>query len=168
MKGFTQNILEEEKYCNQMISFAKIVYQNESVFYKTDVGSHELIVILRPKPKTLSDRGFLSSNQSNCNFTLSTELDERIINFLKEVEVVEKIIFQKTDDVLHVWTVIQQYDNEKQRKAVYEQERLLMKDLMTQEYRFDFYLIESDEVEEILSSGGILIFDRHVGYNGKN
>lgn len=166
MRGFTQNIDAEGDYSNQEVSFSKVVYQNESVFYKTDVGSCELSVILRPKPKTLAYKRIITSNQLNYNLTVSTELYERIISFLKVVEGVEKIIFQKTDDVLHIWTVVRQYDNEEKRKAIYKQESLLMKDLISREYRYDFYLIAPDEVEEILSSGGILIFDKQVGCNG--
>ena len=98
---------------------------------------------------------------SASSLTSSNELLETITNYLKRGEGVEKILFQKTDEVLRIWTVLSEYENEEKRISVYRQEKLLMKELAGRKYRFDFYIIEEDEVNEVLSSGAILIFNRY-------
>lgn len=103
---------------------------------------------------------FLDINSSPL-LTASNELLETIINYLKRVQKVEKIIFQKTDEILRIWSVLSEYENEENRKSVYHQEKLLMKELVSRKYQFDFYIIEKNKADEILSSGAILIFDRH-------
>ena len=103
---------------------------------------------------------FLAANSESVS-TSSNELLETIINYLKRVEGVEKILFQKTDEVLRIWSVLLEYENEGKRISVYHQEKFLMKELASRKYRFDFYIIEEDEVNEVLSSGAILIFNRY-------
>ena len=98
---------------------------------------------------------------SASSLTSSNELLETIINYLKRVAGVEKIIFQKTDEILRIWSVFSEYENEEKRISVYRQEKLLMKELVGRKYRFDFYIIEEDEVNDVLSSGAILIFNRY-------
>ena len=131
-----------------------VIYQDEVFYWKTDIAQHELIVILRPKR--------LSQAVSNQNFDLtsSNELFETIIDHLKAAQGVENILFQQKDEMLRIWTVLPEYEDEGKRKAVYQQEKLLMKELVGRKYRFDFYIIEHDEVDEVLSSGAISIFNK--------
>ena len=142
-------------------SLGHIIYQDEAVFFKTDVRQQERIIIVRPKNLNQRKLGGGAESNQNLDLTSSNELFETIINFLKAAEGVEKILCQKKDEVLRIWTVLAEYDKEEKRKAVYHQEKLLMRDLMSRKYRFDFYIIGEEEVGEIISSGPSLIFDRH-------
>lgn len=159
MKQNRQNIASIDT-SRKYIVFGPQVYIDEAVFLKTDIGTHELIIVLRPKnlsSKIIETEG--TSNQSP-DLTSSNELFETIINCLKGAGEIVKIFFQMKDEVLRIWTVLLDYENEKKRKAVYHQEKLLMKELRSRKYRFDFYIIEEDEAIEVLSSGAILIFDK--------
>ncbi len=160
MKQNRQNIASIDT-SRKDVAFGPQVYTDEAVFLKTDIGKHELIIVLRPKnlsQKIIETEG--ASNQSP-DLTFSNELFETIINYLKGAGEIVKIFFQMKDEVLRIWTVLPDYENEKKRKVVYHQEKLLMKELRSRKYRFDFYIIEEDEASEVLSCGAILIFDKY-------
>lgn len=133
------------------------VFLDECIYAKSDIGKYDLIIILKPKKfRTVIAKDSslaLTRNRSN-------ELFATIKHFLAQDEMVQSILFLKKDDLLHIWTVISGYDSEENRKTIYNRERELVNFLSRLDFHFDFYLIEAEEVEEILSLGAISIFKR--------
>ena len=131
------------------ISKSRIAF-DEALLSSTDPGSQELFIVI-----------LISKSSQDQDYTVSDELISCIRQHLSQSEYVEKILFVKEDGMLRIWTAVSFYSDEKCRRAVYRQELLLMNDLLSKRnLHFDFYLIEPHEVEEILSGGAALIYDK--------
>lgn len=160
MRGFSQNTDTKEVSTKINMSSQKAVFLDETFFYRSDIGKHEVIIIVRPKylVKGKVDGGSRSDFNSDC--VVSNELLETIVNCLRKAEGVKKILFKRMENVLRIWTVLSGYEEESKRAGIYKQESLLMQELISRKYRFDFFIIEPDEAEEIFSSGATLIFNK--------
>ena len=129
---------------------SRIAFFDQDLLSRTDSPLQELFIVIR-RSKSSQDQ----------DYTVSDELISCIRKHLSQSEYVEKILFVKEDAMLRIWTAVSSYSDEKCRRAVYHQELLLMDDLLSKRnLHFDFYLIEPQDVEEILSGGAALIFDR--------
>jgi hypothetical protein len=124
------------------------------VFYSyTDLGSHEKIVIIRPK-------NFNNLSGLKFEMTGSDVLVNQIVDCFKGLDTVKRVFFRKSGDTLHIWTALAEYNDESKRLLVYHQEKALMGMLANQKHHFDFCIINVEDSDEILSSGASLIFDR--------
>jgi len=140
------------------ISKTNQVFIDEYLFAKTDIGQYELIIILRPKNInriTQSQNSLLPIGQNYSN-----ELFSIIKHYLGQSDFVQKILILKKGDVFYIWTVISDYTSEECRKIIYKNELNLMNFLSKAKFHFDFYLIESEEVDEIISAGALVIYKR--------
>jgi methionine synthase I (cobalamin-dependent) len=144
---------------SKIMSLIRSVSSDEFFFLKTDMGSTQLVILSRPKRLLGQANSFGNRSNFNLNLNSSNELFDKIIEYLIKAGV-EAIVFEKIDDVLHIWSVIDNYDDESKRRNVYTQESLLMKNLKEQGYSFNFQLIRSENLEDVLSSGGILIYKK--------
>lgn len=134
------------------------VFLDECLYLKTDIGKHELLIIL--KPKRFRRISFTDSSELTVVRNHSNELFTIIKHYLAQERCVEQILFLKKDDIFHIWTVISNYDNEENRKLIYKKEVAVMNFLSKLNFHFDFYLIEADEVSEVLSSGAVVIYSK--------
>lgn len=134
------------------------IFLDEYIFAKTDIGKYELIIIL--KPKRLRKISFAGSSDLYIAQNHSNELFSIIKHYLAKEENVEKILFLKKDDIFHIWTVISGYNDEENRKKIYKREIELMSFFSRADFHFDFYLIDFDEIDEVLSLGAIIIYER--------
>lgn len=103
-----------------------------------------------------------TSKSDSAKCVNSQDLVFTIINYLSQEKCVNKVLLLKEKDLFHVWTVIDEYNNENNRKSVYRQECNLMKYMAKINLHFDFYLIESEEVKDTLSSGAVIVYERKV------
>lgn len=160
MNNSTQNTALEQTGTENDIAKTSEMFLDETLLYKTDIENYEVIIIIRPKE--LSKIKNRIENPSNwCqDYTSSDELFTTIIDSLRESQHIEKILFLQRENVLHIWSVISDYQNEAIRKEIYAKEKLLMENLSKRDYNFDFYLIEPDESSEVISSGAIVIYDK--------
>ncbi len=142
----------------KQISSIKKVFLDECILFKSDIEEYELIIILRPKK--LGRIALPDSSVLPVEYNRSNKLFSIIRHYLSQAKCVEKILFLKEDDIFHIWTIISDYYNEDNRKAVYKKEGELMDFLSKADFNFDFYLIESVDVEDVLSSGAVIIYDR--------
>jgi len=133
----------------------------DSNFFLETGGKDRVVVGLQP-------RSIWREKTTPLNCSASNELFGVIKSYLSQNKDVKKILFLKKNDVLHIWTVLCQYEDEESRKAVYKQESALIKYLSHLNFHFDFYLIENNEVGEVMSSGAVVIYDKDIVDYGKN
>jgi len=141
------------------IASAEQVFLDDYFLFKTDIGRYELFIILRPR-KLNRSRSLPDNSESVIDHNYTNELFSIIRHYLAQCKHVEKILFLKKEDVFHIWTVNAEYDIEENRKAVYTKEMELMTYLSKVGFHFDFYIIEPDDVDEVLSSGASIIYNK--------
>ena len=158
MVKFSSNIRIQLISTKKDIAQSRIAFSYQDIISKTDPRSQKLSIITH-----FSGQKNVILNRSDWHQdnTVSDEMISSIRNYLCQGEYVEGILFMKEGNILHIWTVVSSYSDEKCRRAIYNQECLLMKDISSKRnLHFDFYLIEPQEVGDLLSSGAILIYDR--------
>ena len=128
------------------------------MIFKGNIKNSELLLI--SKPKSLNNRIYRDWSNNNLNSNLSNEIFEKILSYLTQEVSVGAILCQKTEDILHIWTALTNFDDENNRRKVYKLELSLMKDMKNLNQIFNFQLIRTEEVDDIVSSGGILLFKR--------
>ena len=153
---------------HQRVTPSSRVFGNETVLFKMDVEDQVSIIISRLRD--LLERRSESQSLSNWNqeCTISNILLTTIKDYLGQNENVEKILLLRSNNILHIWTVVSTYQDEAIRRSVYQQESLLMQHLSKHDFHFDFYLIELEEVGEVMASGVIVLYDKMETNHGKS
>jgi hypothetical protein len=140
------------------VATTKEVFLDEYFFTKTDIGRYELIIVLRPR----EFQRLIYTNNLEVTFgqNHSNELFSIIKHYLAQENSVEKILFLKKGDIFHIWSAMSNYHNPEVRKSIYSKERDLMNFLSRANFHFDFFLVEPDEVDELLSAGATVMYDK--------
>lgn len=161
MKNLSGRRIIEEVNTEQSIPKTNTVFCDEYLFVKTDVERYELFVILRPKDKFRKQYYIQDTTESDLiECTHSDKLFTIIKHYLAQNGNVEKLLFLQEDNLLHIWTAISNYNAENDRREIYRKEAELTKFLSRAGFHFDFYLIESEEVNDVLSSGAVVIYEK--------
>jgi len=85
----------------------------------------------------------------------TSEIYDKIVKILTEVEGINKILFLRSENVFYIWTII--YENNKNtRCSVYGKELEIIKELSA--FSFDFNLAKENDVERLLSAGAKKIY----------
>lgn len=157
-----RRVLEVNTTEQQNPTSSKSIFFDEVYILKTDIEKYNVWIVLAPKPKLKKPYPCISQSSESDSYELtdSNALFIIIKHFLAQVKCVEKILFLKKEDTIHIWTAISEYNSEENRRLVYNQEKKLTIFLSKVDFRFDFYIIESEDVPEIESSGASIIWER--------
>ena len=159
MKNLSDTITRTSITANRDVLISEnSIKPGELYVFKTDIGSHDLFIVLNPKTNVTTP--IKNDIINTFEQTNTDKLFLPIKHFFSRVECVKTLLFLKKNDVIHIWTAIADYDTEANRRLVYKEESQLMKYLSTVHLDFNFCLIELEEIEEILSAGATIIFDK--------
>lgn len=162
MKSSNERIIIDPNNTNNFsCGTRKKLFYDECSVLKTDaLEEYYTWIALVPKNKSSLGRFNKIPEINELIRTKSDILYLIIKSFLAKATSVKKIFFLERDNVIHIWILISGYGNEAKRKLVYNREAALCNFLSKSELHFDFLLIDSDEVEEILSLGVHTLYDR--------
>lgn len=161
MRNFstTRTTYQERTDKNKIVLTNKI-FIGDTYILKTEITDYNLWIVLVPRDKKSILKFDDSLEAGNVERNDSRRTLVAIKHFLSKAECVKKILFLAKEGTIHIWTAIFEYNNENNRKLVYGQEIELTRFLKGADCYFDFHLTELEEVDEIVSLGAKVIYDR--------